>query len=104
MFNLNLFKRRPLPKEEIDKRNYIRLHGSKLRHLKDSLEWADLLLVKDWAQHNAAMTSVSPLVTDKDRFQAAVQYTTIDGFFNEISRRIQAGEKAAQELADRAGD
>ena len=101
---MSLFKlfrrRRPHSKEESDKKAQTAQHGSNLRRLKDSTEWADLLLVKDSFQQNAGLCAVNTEVPDKSRFQAAVQWTCLENFFQEVSRRIKAGEEAQKALEE----
>lgn len=94
-----LFKRKP-KLQDIDRRKADARHGANLRHLKDMEEWADLIQVKEKFQDDAGVQSVNVLTDDKSRFYAAAQYTTLHQFFLEISRRIDAGEKARKELEE----
>lgn len=99
---LRLFRRFSRPsQEDLDRKNFIRQHGAKLMRLREMEEWLDLKLVKESFQQNAAMTSVSTFASDKDRFQAAVQWTCIENFFEEVDRRIAAGEKVERELSEK---
>lgn len=95
----NLFKRKP-KREEVDKLREEVRHSSALKRLKDSPEWADLLLIKADIQEHAGRDAVNPLSDDKARFKGACDFALMDYFFKEFSRRIRAGEEANEKLKE----
>ena len=92
-----LFKRKQ-EKEPEEKIKEKASRGQKLSVIVNSAEWAEILLVKEYMQENAGMVAVSLGISDHQRHEAAVQFSTIEVFFKEISQRIKDGEKASKEL------
>lgn len=95
-----LFQRRRVTQDEIDRKKQLADQAQKLQRIVDAPEWAEVLLVKEWLQEDAGLMAVNLTCDDKVRFQGAVQYSTVEIFFKEISRRIKEGNKAAQELQE----
>ena len=75
--------------------------SSSSRRLKELLEhpgWKDVLEAKAFYQARADWQSKSLTVDDRGRFQAAVEWASVEGFFKELYRRIRSGEEADKKL------
>lgn len=98
---LKLFRIQRVEKDELDKLKSRADRGAKLRYLKENSNWAEVERLRDLSQQNAVQIAMRAGATDKDRFQASIQFSTLEGFFSEIARRIEEGEKAERELEER---
>lgn len=56
--------------------------------------WNDLLEAKQYYQSLADWKTKTPTLTEKERFQAAVEWATLEGFFKEVYGRIRRGREA----------
>ena len=87
--------------EDVDRLRALVSSARKLEALVQSEGWSEILECKMFYQANADSKAKSPLVSDKDRFQAACEFSTLEGFFQEVSRRIRKGKEAEEELERR---
>ena len=73
--------------------------GHRLQTLLDSPGWADVLEAKAFYQSRADWQAKALTGTDQQRFQAAVEWSALEGFFKELYRRVRSGEEAARKLS-----
>ena len=60
--------------------------------------WKDVLEAKEYYQSLSDRKTKYPALSDHDRFQAAVEWAAIEGFFKEVYGRIQRGRAAEEKL------
>jgi len=60
--------------------------------------WTDLLEAKQYYQSLADWKTKTPTLTEKERFQAAVEWATLEGFFKEVYGRMRRGREAEGKL------
>ena len=73
--------------------------GHRLTDLMNSPGWTDLLEAKSYYQALSDWKTKTPTLTEKDRFQAAVEWATIEGFFKEVQGRIRRGREAEAKVS-----
>lgn len=87
------------------------VHGSDVSLLQDLVSsahrlneltthpgWNDLLEAKQYYQHLSDSKTKTPHLTEHERFQAAVEWATLEGFFKEVYGRIRRGREAEWKL------
>ena len=73
--------------------------GQRMDDLTNHPGFKDLLEAKSYYQSLADWKTKTPSLSEHDRFQAAVEWATIEGFFKEIYGRIRRGREAEQKLS-----
>ena len=73
--------------------------GQRLTDLTNHPGWKDLLEAKRYYQALSDWKTKTPTLTEKERFQAAVEWATIEGFFKEVHGRIRRGREAEAKVS-----
>lgn len=74
------------------------ISATRLETLMATDGWMDILEAKMYLQAITEERMKIVSVTDRDRFQASVEWSAIEGFFREISLRVKRGREAREEL------
>lgn len=89
------------PGEDVARLQSLVSSARKLESLVKAEGWGEIISCKMFYEANADAMTKSPLVSDRERFRAACEYQTLEGFFQEIGRRIRKGKEAEAELERR---
>ena len=73
--------------------------GRRLDELTNHPGFKDLLEAKSYYQALSDWKTKTPSLSEHDRFQAAVEWATIEGFFKEVYGRIRRGREADAKLS-----
>ena len=73
--------------------------GRRLEEVTTHPAWTDILAAKQFYQYLSDWKTKTQSLTEAQRFQAAVEWATLEGFFKELSSRIRRGKEAEQKLS-----
>ena len=73
--------------------------GQRMDELTNHPGWKDVLEAKQYYQSLADWKTKTPSLSEHDRFQAAVEWATIEGFFKEVYGRIRRGREAESKVS-----
>lgn len=75
-------------------------HATALKNLKDSPDWQEILSIRAFMQETSTQIARNPNTDDKRRFQASVEWATLEVFFKEIELRVRRGREAEDKLRE----
>ena len=73
--------------------------GERMDSLTNHPGWTDLLEAKQYYQALSDRKTKTPALSEQERFQAAVEWATLEGFFREVYARIHRGRSAATKVS-----
>lgn len=72
--------------------------GRRLQALMDHPGWADVLEAKAYYQALADRQTKTPSLPEAQRFKAACEWASIEGFFQELAMRVRRGKEADTQM------